>query len=54
MRKIDLIESAIARERKQNHLLDCRIAAFKVDIDEKQFTKDYLIHDKDLIARNER
>lgn len=54
MRKIDLIEAAIAREQKHNNLLDCKIAALKVDIDNRQFTKDYLIHDKDLITRNER
>lgn len=48
------MESVIMRERKQNHMLDCQIAALKTDIDEKSLVKDYLINENDVNAHNER
>lgn len=54
MRRIDQMESIITREREQNNALDCQIAALKVNIDERNFAKDYLINEKDIITRNER
>lgn len=44
----------IEKECKQNMYLDHQIETMRMDIDEKRFTKNYLIHEKELIARNER
>lgn len=54
IKRIDQVECLIARERKQNHALDCEIAALKVNIDERNFAKNYLINENDIITRNER
>lgn len=54
MKRIDQMESIIAREREQNNVLDCQIASLKVNIDDRNFAKDYLINEKDIITRNER
>lgn len=48
------MEHLIERERKQNNALDCQIAALKVNIDERNFAKEYLINENDIITRNER
>lgn len=34
--------------------LDAEIATLQTNIDEKRFAEDYLTHEKELIARNER
>lgn len=54
MKRIEQVENLIARERKQNNTLDFQIAALRVNIDERNFAKDYLINEKDIITRNER
>lgn len=54
IKRIEQVEHLIERERKQNNVLDCQIAALKVNIDERNFAKDYLINEKDIITRNER
>lgn len=54
MWRIEQVECAIARQRKHNNSLDCEIAALKVNIDNKNFDKDYLISERDIITRNER
>lgn len=54
LKRIKQLDGLIDRERKQNNELDHQIAALKVNIDDMQFSKDYLIHEKDIIARNER
>lgn len=54
IKRIEQVECLIARERKQNNLLDCEIAALKVNIDERNFAKNYLIDEKDIITRNQR
>lgn len=54
MKRIEQMESLIERQRKQNNQLDCQIAALKVNIDDRNITKDYLINEQDIITRNER
>lgn len=54
MKRIEQIELLIENQRKQNNQLDCQIAALKVNIDDRNLAKDYLINEKDIIARNER
>lgn len=54
MKQIKQIDLIIDRERKQNNELDQQITALKVNIDDMQFAKDYLIREKDIITRNER
>ncbi|XP_055325488.1 cilia- and flagella-associated protein 43 [Sitodiplosis mosellana] len=54
MRRIEQMESIISRQREQNNALDCQIASLKVNIDERNFTKDYLVSEKDITMRNER
>lgn len=54
IKRIEQVECLIERERKQNNVLDCQIAALKVNIDERNFAKDYLINENDIITRSER
>lgn len=54
IKRIEQMELVIARERKQNNTLDFQIAALRANIDDRNFTKDYLITEKDINTRNER
>lgn len=49
LKQIEQMDCVVARERKQNQLLDRQIAELKVNVDEKHFTKDSLI-DQGLIT----
>lgn len=54
MKRIETTESCIRKEKKQNMCLDEEITSLQTNIDEKRFTNDYSIHEKELFARNER
>lgn len=54
LKKIGQVDAAILREQRKNDALDQQIAELKVEIDNEQFNNDFLIHDEDLIRRNQR
>lgn len=54
IKQIEQMEWLITRQRKHNNSLDCQIAELKVNIDKRNFDKDYLISEKDIIEHNER
>lgn len=53
-RKIKFFEDTIKKENRKNDLLDQQIADFKTQIDNKNFEKDFLIQEKDIMRRKER
>lgn len=54
LKKISQVETAIGREQRKNDALDRKIANLKVQIDNENFNNDFLIHEEDIIRRNER
>lgn len=54
LKKISQVEAAIGREQRKNDALDRKIANLKVRIDNENFNNDFLIHEEDIIRRNER
>lgn len=48
------MEVAIGREQRKNDALDRKIVDLKVQIDNENFNNDFLIHEEDIIRRNER
>lgn len=54
MKRIEIIETSIGTVQKQNMHLDKEMAELQSSIDAKRSTNQYLLHEKELIARNER
>lgn len=48
------MDVAIRKQKRKNDALDEQIAEYKIQIDNKNFEKDFLIHEKDIISRRER
>lgn len=54
MKKISQVDAAVGREQRKSDALDRKIASMKVQIDNEHFNNDFLIHEEDIIRRNER
>lgn len=54
MKRIEIIENSVEKVRMQNMRLDKEIAELQTNIDDKRSTSQYLLHETELIARNER
>lgn len=54
MKRIEIIENSVGKVQMQNMRLDKEIAELQTNIDDKRSTSQYLLHETELIARNER
>lgn len=53
-KEIKFLDKCIERQEKRNDELDKETAKFKSFIDDRNFERDFLIHEKDTLRRNER